>query len=201
MSTRMKILAVSTAIAAVGGLAWMTSAVAFDGGFTGSPQVAQATPPAAMPPAAGGGVSPEANRPPRPPFNPRNMCLERTAHKAGMRAYLKTRLDLKPEQLSAWNAYEKAADDVTAKDKARCASLPIEMKAPPKFADRMNMRETMMKSRYESFEAVKPSLMALYAALTPEQQEVFDRPPMMGPGMGPGMGHGRSGPRRWHGRG
>jgi protein CpxP len=186
MSTRMKILAVSTAIAAAGSLAWLTSAVAFDGGFTGTPQVAQAAPPATTPPVAGGGAAPNASRPARPAFNPRNMCLEHTAHKVGMRAYLKTRLDLKPEQTTAWNAFEKAADDVTAKDKARCASLPTEMKERPKFADRMNMRETRMKSRYDSFEAVKPSLMALYAALTPEQQALFDRP----------MGDGRRGPHR-----
>ena len=192
MSSRMKILAVTTALAAAGSLAWLTSANASNGGFAGEPHMAQAAPPAAMPPAAGGGATP---MPPRPAFNPRNMCLERVAHKVGYRAYLKTRLDLKPEQTTAWSAYEKAADDVTAKDKARCATLPAEMKDRPKFADRMTMRETMMKQRYESLEAVKPSLMALYAALTPEQQEIFDRPPMMGPG----MGHGRHG--RWHGRG
>jgi hypothetical protein len=110
----------------------------------------------------------------------------------GQRAYLKARLDLKPEQMTAWSAYEKAADDASAKDKAACAALPTEMKDRPKFADRMNMREQRMKARYESFEAVKPSLMALYAALTPEQQEIFDRPPAM---------QGPHGPHRWHGRG
>ena len=114
------------------------------------------------------------------------------ARTVGQRAYLKARLDLKPEQMTAWNAYEKAADDVAVKDKAACAALPVEMKERPKFADRMNMREQMMKQRYESLEAVKPSLMALYAALTPEQQEIVDRPPMM---------QGPHGPHRWHGRG
>jgi protein CpxP len=189
MSSRMKILAVSAAVVAAGSLAWLTSAVAFDGGSEGAPQMAQAAPPAATPPAAGGG----ANRPMHEhKFNPRNMCMERMAHKVGMRAYLKARLDLKPEQMTAWNAFEKAADEVTAKDKAHCATLPTEIKERPKFADRMNMREAMMKSRFESMEAVKPSLMTLYAALTPEQQALFDRPP---------MGHG--GPHRphWHGRG
>ena len=189
MSSRMKLLAVSTAIAAVGGFAWLSSAVAFDGGFDSAPQTAQAAPPAAMPPAAGGGATqPKAEQ--RRAFNPRNMCFERTARKIGARAYLKARLDLKPEQLTAWNAYEKAADDVSAKDKARCASLPTEVKEPPKFTDRLNMRETMMKARLESLEAVKPSLTTLYATLTPEQQALFDRP-MMG-------GHDR---KRWHGRG
>lgn len=191
MSSRMKFLAVSTAIAAVGGLAWLTSAAAFDGGFEAAPQVAQATPPAAMPPAAGGGAAP-MTMPNRPAVNPRNMCLEMMARKVGQRAYLKARLDLKPEQMTAWSAYEKAADDASAKDKAACAALPTEMKDRPKFADRMNMREQRMKARYESFEAVKPSLMALYAALTPEQQEIFDRPPAM---------QGPHGPHRWHGRG
>jgi protein CpxP len=191
MSSRVKILAVSTAIAAVSGFGWLSSAVAFDGGYDGAPQMAQAGP-AATPPAAGVGPG-GADRPmppPRPAFNPRNMCLDQMAHKVGQRAYLKARLDLKPEQMTAWNAFEKAADEVSAKDKTRCAALPVDMKDPPKFMDRMNRRETMMKTRTESFEAVKPSLTALYAALTPEQQVLFDRP-MMG-----GERHGR-----WHGRG
>jgi Spy/CpxP family protein refolding chaperone len=65
------------------------------------------------------------------------------------------------------------------------------MKEPPTFADRMNRREEMMKSRLESMEAVKPTLLALYDKLTPEQKAVFDRP-MMGR-------HGHGGPGR-HGR-
>src|ERR1700742_3818780 len=105
MSSRIKILAVSTAIATVGGFAWLSSAVAFDGGFDGAPQIAQAAPPAATPPAAGGGAS-QPNAEQRPAFNPRNMCFERTARKVGARAYLKARLDLKPEQMAAWNAFE-----------------------------------------------------------------------------------------------
>ncbi len=190
MSSRMKFLAVSTAIVAAGSLAWLTSAVAFDGGFDAAPQVAQAAPPAASPPAAGGGAAPadRQSRPDRPAFNPRNMCMERMAHKVGARAYLKARLDLKPEQVTAWNAFEKAADDVSAKDKARCASMPVEMKERPKFTERLERREAMMKQRYESLEAVKPSLTTLYAALTPEQQVLFDRPM---------DGH----RHKWHGRG
>jgi len=173
MSPRMKILAVSTALVAAGGLAWLTSAVAYDGGFDGSPQVAQAAPPAAMPPAAGGGMD---RRDRRAAFNPRNMCMEHVARRVGMRAYLKEKLDLKPEQVTAWNAFEKAANDASAKDKARCASLPTDVKTPPKFNERLEMRESMMKARLEALESVKPSLMALYAALTPEQQAIFDRP-------------------------
>jgi len=175
MSPRMKILAVSTALVAAGGLAWLTSAVASDGGLDSGPQVAQAAPPAATPPVAGGGTD-QAKREHRFAFNPRNMCLEHVAHRIGYRAYLKAKLDLKPEQVSAWNTFEKAADAVSVKDKARCASLPTDVKTPPKFNERLEMRESMMKARLEALESVKPSLMALYAALTPEQQAIFDRP-------------------------
>ncbi len=34
----------------------------------------------------------------------------------------------------------------------------------------------MMRTRLESLQSVKPSLMALYATLTPEQKAILDRP-------------------------
>jgi hypothetical protein len=174
MSFRPLFLAVPTALVAAAGLAWVTTATASNGGLDSAPQVAQAAPPAATPPVAGG---PEA----RPPFSPRNMCVEHVARRTGMRAYLKARLDLKPDQMQAWNTFEKASDDVSAKAKTRCATLPTEApKDRPSFADRFTRRETMMKARLDAVETVKPSLMALYAALTPEQKEVLDRPKMMG---------------------
>jgi len=178
MSIRPVYLAVPTALVAAAGLAWLTSATAFDGGFDGAPQIAQAAPPAAQPPAAGGGADPQAER--MRNFSPKTMCEERIARRIGNRAYLKSRLDLKPEQITAWNAFEKAADEASAKEKARCASLPTEMKTPPTFTDRFTQREERMKTRLASLEAVKPTLMALYAALTPEQKAILDRPRMGG---------------------
>ncbi len=180
MSLRPLSLAVPTALVAAVSLAWLTSATAFDGGLDGV-QVAQANPPAAQaqPPAAGG---PEQARE-RPPFSPQKMCSEHLARRIGNRAYLKARLDLKPEQMNAWNAFEKAADAASAKEKAYCASLPAEVKPPLNFADRFSLQEGRMKARAETLEAVKPSLLALYAALTPEQKELLDRPMMGGRGM------------------
>jgi hypothetical protein len=177
MSIRVVYFAVPTALVAAAGLAWLTSATAFDGGFDGAPQIAQAAPPAAQPPAAGGGAD---RRERMRNFSPKTMCEEHIARRIGNRAYLKSRLDLKPEQVTAWNTFEKAADEASAKEKARCASLPTEMKTLPSFADRFNRREEMMKTRVESLEAVKPSLMALYAMLTPEQKAILDRPMMGG---------------------
>ena len=184
MPIRPLYLAVPTALVAAAGLAWLTSATAFDGGYQSAPQVAQAAPPAANPPAAGGVDRPGDRR--ERAFSPRRMCQEMTARRMGNRAYLKNRLDLKPDQMAAWDAFEKAADAASAKDKARCANLPTEVKTPLNFADRFTMREEFMKARVESLEAVKPSLLALYAALTPEQKAIMD-----GPAMGGRFGHRR----------
>jgi LTXXQ motif family protein len=180
MAFRPLFLAVPAALVAAAGLAWMTSASAFNGGFESGPQVAQAAPPAAVPPAAGGGATVPGARPERPAFSPQKMCIEKVARRIGNRAYLKARLDLKPEQMQAWSTFEKVADDVSAKDKARCASLPTEIKTRPDFAERFAMRESMMKQRSESLTAVKPSLLALYSSLTPEQKQIVDGPVMGG---------------------
>jgi hypothetical protein len=178
MSIRTVYFVVPTALIAAVGFAWMTSATAYDGGFDGGPQFAQAAPPAAQPPAAGGGSDRRAER--EHSISLKAMCEEHIARRIGNRAYLKSRLDLKPEQLSAWDTFEKAADEASAKEKAKCASLPTEIKTPPSFTDRFTQQEEMMKTRLESLEAVRPSLMALYAALTPEQRAILDRPMMMG---------------------
>ncbi len=190
MPIRPLYLAVPTALVAAAGLAWLTSATAFDGGSERAPQVAQAAPPAANPPAAGGGADKRPEREQRRAFSPRNMCQEKTARRIGNRAYLKARLELKPEQMVAWNAFEKAADAASAKDMARCLTLPTEIKTPPNFAERFSRREEFVKARAATLESVKPSLLALYAALTPEQKAIMD-----GPMRGGRFGHGR------HGRG
>jgi len=186
MRVRPLFLAVPTALVAAAGLAWLTSATASNGGFDGAPQIAQANPPAATPPAAGGPATRGPERMMRN-FSPKAFCEERIARRIGARAYLKAKLDLKPEQMTAWEAFQKAADDASVKEKAKCAALPTEMsKTTPSFADRLNRRDEMMKSRLESLEAVKPTLLALYDKLTPEQKTVLDRPMMGGRHGGPG---------------
>lgn len=142
-----------------------------------STAMAQTPPPASPPPAAGGNHD-------RPMMggmhgmqgmSPKAMCQDHVARRIGNRAYLKTRLELKPEQMSAWNAFEKAADEASKKDLSRCAALPAEMKTPPSYPERLTLQEDMMKARLESIQAIKPSLQALYAVLTDEQKSLFDR--------------------------
>jgi LTXXQ motif family protein len=200
MRMRPFFLASPAAFVAAAGLSFVisTSAMAGDAGQVSNVDalIAQAAPipPAPPPPTA---RAPGEHRE-RPAVSPRAMCLEHVAHRVGFRAYLKVRLDLKPEQMAAWSAFEKAADEATAKQTARCAAMPAEMKTPPTFVERWNMREEAMKARLDSLEAVKPSILALYNTLTPEQKVLFDRPFMGLAGGGHEHGHMRGlehGPR------
>ena len=190
MSFRPLILAVPAtalfSLVAAAGLAWMSPAAALDSGSDDPLEMAQATPPAAPPPAAGG-----QERRERAAFNPKAFCLDRVAHRAGARAYLKVRLELKPEQMTAWNAFSKAADDADAKETTRCNALPTDMKERPNFVDRLSREEDFMKARIERIEAVKPTLLAFYNTLSPEQKVVLDRPR----GMMGREGHHHGGPR------
>lgn len=193
MRIRPFLIAVPAALVAAAGFAWLTSAAADNGGFDGAPQIAQAAPPTATPPAVGGGPGPKGG-PERlmRDFSPRAFCEDRIARRIGERAYLKARLDLKADQMPAWDTFQKAADEASAKEKATCASLPAEMKSPPSLPDRLTRQEDMMKSRLESIQAVKPALVALYDKLSPEQKAVLDRQ-MTGPH------HGGPGPHERHG--
>jgi hypothetical protein len=174
-------------LVAAAGLAWMSPAMALDNGADDLPELAQATPP----PAAG----PE--RRDRAAFNPKAVCLDHVARRAGNRTYLKVRLELKPEQMTAWNAFAKAADEADAKETARCNAMPAEMKERPTYVDRLTLEENAMKARVERIEAVKPALLAFYNTLSPEQKAVLDRPRPMGGAMGAmmGRGPGHHGPR------
>lgn len=195
MRLRSSFFAVPAVIAAVGfTFVSSTGAMAGDVGQTADTGslIAQAAPPPPPPPPA---ARAPGERGERAAFSPRAMCQDRIAHRAGFRAYLKVKLNLKPEQMAAWTTFEKAADEAAAKQTARCAALPTEVKTPPTFAERLATREEAMKARLDSMEAVKPSMLALYAALTPEQKVVLDRPFM---GWRGGHGHMRGhhhGPR------
>ncbi len=186
MSVRPLLLGASTAVI-LAGLAFAVPAQAVETDLDDFLELAQAPPPA-PPPGAD-----------RRSFSPRAFCEDRVARRIGNRAYIKAKLDLKPEQMTAWNAFEKASDEASAKTKTYCATLPTEMKDRPDYVERLTMEEGAMKARLASIEAVKPSLTTLFAALTPEQKASLDRPrgprgPMGRPGPG-GPSGGPGGPR------
>lgn len=167
------------------GLLLAMPASALDAGPDDLLELAQATPPA--PPGPGAGMD---RRDRMAAFNPKALCLDQVARRAGNRTYLKVRLDLKADQAAAWDAFAKASDAADVKDTARCNALPAEMKERPGYVDRLTMEENAMKARVERIEAVKPTLVAFYNVLSPEQKAVLDRPRPMGGMMG-GHHHGQ----------
>ena len=179
MSFRSLLVGASAAAVLAAGLALTGPALALD--TAGPLELAQAAAPGA--PGADRMMRGERN------VSPRAMCQDMVARRIGDRAYIKARLDLKPEQMAAWNAFEKAADEASAKSMARCATLPTEMKERPDYLHRLTMEEEAMKARIATIEAVKPSLTALYNTLTADQKAVFDRPRGMMAGM---RGHHRN---------
>jgi len=171
-------LVLPTALVLAAGLAFSAPASAFDLFEDDMIELAQATPASPPPPAVRGERTPGDRGTARVErsVSPKAMCLDMAARRIGDRAYLKARLELKPEQMTAWNAFEKAADEASAKTMARCQTLPTEMKERPTYLERLTMQEDMMKARIATIEAVKPSLTALVAVLTPEQKALLERP-------------------------
>jgi hypothetical protein len=190
-------LLLPTALVLAAGFAFTAPASAFGLFEDDTIELAQATPPAPPPPpAARGERTPGERGAPRVErsFSPKAACIDMVARRIGDRAYVKARLELKPEQMTAWTAFEKAADEASARSMARCQTLPTEMKERPTYLERLTMQEDMMKARLATIEAVKPSLTALVAVLTPEQKAVLDRP-HAGPGHHGHKGMGGPGPR------
>jgi hypothetical protein len=172
-------LVLPTALVLAAGLAFTPPASAFDLFEDDMIELAQATPPSPPPPPAARGERTPGERGAarvERSFSPKSMCLDMAARRIGDRAYLKARLELKPDQMTAWNAFEKAADEASTKSMARCQTLPAEMKERPAYLERLTMEEDAMKARIATIEAVKPSLTALVAVLTPEQKAILDRP-------------------------
>ena len=192
-------LVLPTALVLAAGLAFTAPASAFDFFEDDMIELAQATPPAPPPPPAPRGERTPGERGAarvERSISPKSMCLDMAARRIGDRAYLKARLELKPDQMTAWNTFEKAADEASAKSMARCQTLPTEMKERPTYVERLTMEEDAMKARIATIEAVKPSLTALVAVLTPEQKALLDRPrPGLAHHRGAAMGHPGPGPR------
>ena len=181
MSIRSYLLPTAFVLAA--GFAFASPASAFD--FFGGDdtiELAQATPPAPPPPPGPRGERPRGDRAERADrvveraFSPKAACIDMVARRIGDRAYIKAKLELKPEQMTAWNAFEKAADEASAKSMARCQTLPTEMKERPGYLERLTIEEDLMKARIATIEAVKPSLTALVGVLTADQKAILDRP-------------------------
>lgn len=147
---------------------------------------AAAQPPA--PPAGMAGMHGPAGMPGMPGMpDPAAMKARMAEHMAQMDKDMHTILRLRPEQETAWRAFRDAMhpQDMPAMKMA----APKAPQTTPQRLDEMNRMAAERQARHAKMEA---AVRAFYAALSPDQQAVFDALHRMhGPGMmmhGPGGG-------------
>ena len=117
------------------------------------------------------------------------MCKDMYAHKVGEMAFLETKLALTPAQAPLFARWKQVNLDIAQHHSGECStrvSKAAGRKAGerPGMIDRLAREEEMLKTRLANIEAERPSLEALYNALTPDQRRELGHPGMGGPAMG-----------------
>ena len=106
--------------------------------------------------------------------DPQERCTDRLARRAARRAYVEAKLNLTAQQQPLWDKVQSAAQSEEQKERQLCAAL--KPGAQPSMLDRMDRMQQFLTARLEGLQAAKPAVQALYQALTPEQQAIFNRP-------------------------
>ena len=106
--------------------------------------------------------------------DPQGRCEERLAWRAAMRAYAEAKLKLTPEQRPLWDKVQSAAQAEEQKERQLCTTLKPETDAT--LLERLDRMQQFLSTRLDGLQSAKPSLEALYQALTPEQRAILDHP-------------------------
>src|SRR6266850_2345814 len=104
--------------------------------------------------------------------DPQERCTERLAMRAAMRAYAEAKLNLTAEQRPLWDKVQSAAQAEEQKERQLCTGLKAG--AELTLLDRMDRMQQFLSTRLEGLQSAKPSVQALYQALTPEQRTILD---------------------------
>jgi len=101
-------------------------------------------------------------------------CNGRYAETVGKLSYVETRLALSDKQKPLFDRWKNARMTQAKEHEDRCVThVAKNRSARPTPVERMARQEERLKMRLAQMEAEKPAFTALYASLTPEQQEVF----------------------------
>lgn len=103
------------------------------------------------------------------------VCLDRLAHRAAGRAYLKARLDLTPQQLPLWQELDDVAAEDDAEERQTCSKLPHNPWGQS-ITQRLDTAEERASNKLAHLRKVSGPLRKLTAALSPEQQKLIDQP-------------------------
>ena len=115
-------------------------------------------------------------RPPFPPHPPgfAEACLDRLAHRAAGRAYLKARLDLTPQQLPIWQELDTVVTDGDAEERQACAKVPSKP-ADRSILQRLDTAEERTARQLALLRKVSEPLRKLIATLSSQQQKLIDQ--------------------------
>ena len=141
-----------------------------------TPDMARRT--TAAPPAEGGsapsrGAMREGGR--------EQICRDVYAGKAGELAFLEAKLSLDTKQAPLFARWKQANLEIAKQNEGDCAGRPPRRDLRghrPSAVDRMTLEEDLLKKRLADIQAERPSLTALYNALTPAQKEEFSHSDM-----------------------
>jgi LTXXQ motif family protein len=106
--------------------------------------------------------------------DPQERCEERLAWRAAMRAYTEAKLNLTAEQRPLWDKVQSAAQAEEQKERQLCSAA--KPGGDPTLLDRLDRMQQFLSTRLEGLQSAKPSVQALYQALTPEQRAIIDHP-------------------------
>jgi len=118
-------------------------------------------------------------------------CQDGYARESGTLAYLQARLELTSSQQSLFQRWQQAKLGIAHRRADACARRPMptrnqgQTRTMPAPAAIMSLEEDRLKQRVADIEAERPSLDALYNALSPQQRIELaraSRPHDMGPG-------------------
>jgi hypothetical protein len=107
----------------------------------------------------------------------KTFCGDRYAHEIGRLAYLEAKLDLTEKQRSAWHKWQQWQMDGADKEQVDCLSNTPKPEGRPTALDMEAQMEKALSIKLQSLQSSRPSLEALYEALTPAQRAILDRPP------------------------
>ena len=111
---------------------------------------------------------------------PADFCQEGYAHESGYLAYIQARLQLTADEQLLWDRWQQKLQAAGLAERTSCEAQRASQGSRPNAIQREDAFLRMASARIETIKASRPELQALYGALTPAQQEVFDRlwPPM-----------------------
>src|SRR5262249_11760055 len=104
-----------------------------------------------------------------------------TAHLEGRLAFLKTELQIKPAQESAWSDFASAARKSASILAQARPTQPEDRQGPPAMPERLDRAEQRMTAHREALKTVKAPAKKLYDGLDETQKKTADELAFAGP--------------------